>query len=229
MLSSYRQLTQLLNQSISQNKLDAGLPGLIKKCIEMEKKKEIDFMIQDTDELVKDCSDGAARIKSIVHEMRYFAHPEKQVIEQYSIADILKKVLARFSSQPLPGVLIKNNMGHLPQFACNVPHLEQAFANILQNAIEAVDGDGQISIDGFCRKETIEIKISDTGRGIAPEKLPLVFNPFFTTKDVGQGLGLGLTTALNIIKMHNGSINCMSNPDKQTSVTISLPYAGEQV
>lgn len=219
----YREMAHALSKSISQNKLDADLPGMIKKSTEMEKEYEIDFVIQDAHELISDCSDGAARIKSIVHEMRYFAHPEKQVLEPCGLSEILEKVVARFTEQKPAAVNIRQMVDHLPRIVCNRPHMEQAFTNIIQNAMEAVDGDGLITISGQVHNDAIEVKVTDNGRGFEPGDLSLVFNPFFTTKEVGQGVGLGLTTALNIIKMHNGSIHCQGGPGKETEFTVRLP------
>jgi two-component system NtrC family sensor kinase len=223
MLTCYREMARTLDKSISQNKLDAHLPGMIKKSMEMEKKIDIDFVLGDAHELINDCSSGAARIKAIVHEMRYFTHPEKQVIEPYSPAVILKKVVAQFDEHKPQDVEIYQDIEHLPQIQCNLPHMEQAFTNIIQNAMEAVGGQGLISVSGKCRNDLIEIIVSDNGRGIKPEHLPMVFNPFFTTKEVGHGVGLGLTTALNIITMHSGAIHCQSEPGRETSFTVRLP------
>jgi two-component system NtrC family sensor kinase len=94
----------------------------------------------------------------------------------------------------------------------------------VQNAMEAVNGDDLITISGQAVDDAVEVKFTDNGRGIEPEHLALVFNPFFTTKVIGKGVGLGLTTALNITKMHNGSIECQSEPGKETVFTVRLPH-----
>jgi two-component system, NtrC family, sensor kinase len=222
-MTCYREMAHTLSKSIAQNKLDADLPGMIKRSMEMEKKYDLDFVVQDAHELISDCSDGATRIKSIVHEMRYFAHPEQQVIEPCSLSGILEKIVGRFSEQKPAAVDIRQIFDHLPQIMCNRPHMEQAFTNIIQNAMDAVDGDGLITISGQVHGDAIEVKITDSGQGIEPGHISLVFDPFFTTKEVGKGIGLGLTTALNIIRMHNGSIHCQSEPGKETVFTVRLP------
>jgi two-component system, NtrC family, sensor kinase len=227
MLACYRELVQTLDQSISQRQLHADLPGLLKKSIRMEQQYEIDFIIQDSHGLIADCSHGADRIRSIVNEMRYFAHPEQQTIATCSLAAILNKVVATLLSRGAPAITVSDTIQSLPEIACNAPHIEQAFANIIQNAVEAVDQDGAITIGGLLRNGNLEVEISDTGRGIATDHLTAVFNPFFTTKAIGQGLGLGLTTALNIIKMHNGTISCKSAPGQGATFTVSLPLGDE--
>jgi two-component system NtrC family sensor kinase len=225
-LTCYRVMAHKLNKSISQNRLDSDLPGMIKKSNELENKYEIDYVLQDASELIGDCSDGAARIQAIVHEMRYFAHPEKQVMEPCSLHAILEKIVARFPDQNQTAVSILQTIHQLPQIVGNPPHLEQAFANIVQNALEAVDGNGRITVGGRVSSDAIEITVADNGRGVSPEQMPLIFNPFFTTKEIGKGVGLGLTTALNIIRMHNGSIHCQSEPGGETVFTVRLPANG---
>ena len=214
-----------MDQSISEKQLHADLPKLLKQSIQMEQKYDIDFVMQDAGELAGDCLNGAERIKTIVHEMRYFAHPEKQSIEPYNLAVILNKVVSQFATRLPPGVAIDNTVDDLPETECNGPHIEQAFTKLIQNAVDAIGKNGQIVIEGRVAGDWVEIKIRDNGRGIAPEHLSKVFDPFFTTKDVGQGVGLGLTTALNIIKMHNGSIHAVSKPGEATSFKVCLPLA----
>ena len=111
----------------------------------------------------------------------------------------------------------------------NASHIDLTFANIIKNAIEAIDGEGVITISSGCENGMIAIRITDTGKGILPEHLNTVFNPFFTTKSVGQGVGLGLTTALNIVKVHNGSISCESQPGSGATFIVSLPYEDKTV
>lgn len=223
MLTSYRELAKTFDQSISEKKLHADLPKMLKQSIHLDQKFDIDFVMEDMEELVSDCVGGAERIRTIVHEMRYFAHPEKQNIEPYNVAEILKAVVAQASVNLPSGVTIENTLGNLLEIECNGPHIEQAFSKLIQNALDAIDGNGQIVIDGRITGDTIEIEIRDNGRGIASEHLPKVFDPFFTTKAIGLGVGLGLTTALNIIKMHNGSIHAESKQGKSTSFKVCLP------
>jgi signal transduction histidine kinase len=228
MLFCYRNLARTLEQSISQSQLHSSLPKLLKQSIQLEQEYDIDFIMEDADVLIQDCSEGAERIKAIVNEMRYFAHPEQRAIEACELSEILQKVVSDCSGKLPLGSEIINNVGQLPKIAGHVPHIEQAFANLLQNALEAIDCDGRITVEGRVVGEAVEIEVMDNGRGISPENLSKVFDPFFTTKDVGQGIGLGLTTALNIINLHNGSIRCQSasrrpEENRETAFIVSLP------
>ena len=227
MIDCYRELAQKLELSISQKQLHSDLPLMVKQSMALEDKYDIDFIVEDADELVNDCTDGVERIKAIVHEMRYFAHPETQTIEKHRPDDILKKVVAQFESQQSQGISIEKDYGELPEIACNAPHIEQALTNIVRNAIDAIEVDGQITIAGDCENDAVVVRITDSGRGISDNNLSKVFDAFFTTKTVGQGVGLGLTTALNIIRMHNGCITVASKEGGPTSFTVFLPINGE--
>ena len=228
-LACYREMTKLFDESITQKKLNAKLPKMLKESVKMEEDFDMDFMLEDMQELVTDCVGGAERIKTIVHEMRYFAHPEQQSIEPCDITKLLNEVVAQFSENLPSDVTIDNTVCDLPEIECNIPHIEQAFIKLVKNALDAVDGKGQIVIEGRVKGKGIEIEVKDNGSGIAPEHLTKVFDPFFTTRDVGQGVGLGLTTALNIVKMHNGSIKAESTPGEATSFTVYLPLPAERL
>ena len=117
--------------------------------------------------------------------------------------------------------------------------LQQVFLNLLTNALDAIEGGGEVRITarhaplppGFplgasAPMQFLEVTVSDTGTGIAPENLARVFDPFFTTKEVGKGTGLGLAISQSIIEQHRGSIEVQSQGlGKGTAVTVSLPLA----
>lgn len=222
----YRKLVDTINISISQGSMHTNLPSLVKKTTHMENEFDVDFLIKDTAALINDCSEGVSRISSIVHEMRYFAHPEKQVFQLCNLDEILDKAVKEFLSILPSGVTLKKMVADsLPEIECNAQHIEQALVKIIQNAIDAVGTEGMVTIKGNQQNNNVQIKISDTGPGIAPEDLDMVFDAFFTTKAIGQGIGLGLTTAMNIIRMHNGSIKCESDQGRGACFTIRLPMA----
>jgi two-component system, NtrC family, sensor kinase len=103
--------------------------------------------------------------------------------------------------------------------------------NILVNAAQAIEKKGEIVIRTCRVDDSVEVKISDTGSGIAEENLQKIFDPFFTTKDVGKGTGLGMNIAYNIVKKHHGTIAVDSQVGKGTTFTIKLPvnaFEGEE-
>ena len=100
--------------------------------------------------------------------------------------------------------------------------LNQVWTNLIDNAIDALNGEGEIRLITRAENQFVMIEVADNGPGIAPETLPRLFEPFFTTKGVGTGTGLGLDITYRIIQQHNGSIDVQSRPG-HTRFIIRLP------
>ena len=113
-----------------------------------------------------------------------------------------------------------------PEAVIDTGELQQVILNMLLNAMQAMPDGGDLGIQTRVSGDGVEITITDTGIGIAPENLHKVFNPFFTTKEVGKGTGLGLSVSFNIIEKHGGTIRAESQPGKGTAFTIVLPMNG---
>ncbi|MBL7672566.1 MAG: GHKL domain-containing protein [Bdellovibrionaceae bacterium] len=168
------------------------------------------------------------RIRNIVRGLQYFARERKvEAPEIFSLNELMdfsaiffnekmKTNGIQFEFETPPIVLIKGQKNEL----------SQALFNIVDNAIEAVHGivDSQVSLKFVRVGETINILIEDNGRGIEKNVQGQIFDPFYTTKDVGQGTGLGLSVARGIVVAHGGEIQCASIPGK-TVFTVSLPVA----
>ncbi len=102
--------------------------------------------------------------------------------------------------------------------------LERILANIIRNAVEAIENnDGKITIGAKCQNNTLHVKICDTGVGISTGDAEKIFEPFYTTKSINKGCGLGLTIVSEIVKSYNGKIYVESDPGKQTTFFIDLP------
>ncbi len=136
-------------------------------------------------------------------------------LQDYSLHDILKKVIENIQVPDDVEIhLPKSN----PQIICDIDKLEIVFVNLITNAIEAINGVGSINIYAKTTPNNIIIEIEDSGPGITDEDLEKVFEPLFTTKQ--SGTGLGLSSCKNIIERHRGEISVKNNP---TTFTISLP------
>jgi signal transduction histidine kinase len=107
-------------------------------------------------------------------------------------------------------------------------HLNQVFLNILLNAIQAIDGDGNIWISTAIKEDKVVIKFKDDGKGISKKHIDKIFEPFFTTKPVGTGTGLGLSISYGIIQEHGGDIKVKSENKSGTTFIISIPYKPKQ-
>jgi signal transduction histidine kinase len=102
--------------------------------------------------------------------------------------------------------------------------LRQVFDNLLKNAVEAMPDGGRIRIASQEGEGDFTVSIADSGPGISPENLPRMFLPFFTTKKVGSGTGLGLSVCYGIVKMHGGTIQAANNPDGGACFTVRIRH-----
>jgi len=122
-------------------------------------------------------------------------------------------------------VRIRLEAGELPLFCFDPEKIKQALLNIVKNALEAMPEGGDITITTEAMPEHVTVTISDTGPGIHPEDLPLIFEPFFTRKGAGTGLGLSITQ--RIMEEHHGQIRVESSPESGTVFTLELPLTDD--
>src|SRR5574338_1204909 len=136
-------------------------------------------------------------------------------LQNHSLHDILRKTIEGIENTDDVEIhLPKNN----PQIVCDIDKMEIVFVNLINNAIEAISGVGTITIDAYEDKSSVTIEIEDSGPGINQENINKIFEPLFTTK--ATGTGLGLPSCKNIIERHSGTILVKNNP---TRFIIKLP------
>ena len=189
---------------------------------------EIDYEFLKTDlpDLIKSCKEGADRAKNIIQDLKSFSRMEEAAISDVDIPHEIDTTLNILHNK------IKNKAEIHKEYMENVPKIEafggqlnQVFMNILDNAVGAIKetGDVWIRINPDSSYKNIIVEIEDNGAGMNAETVNKVFNPFFTTKPVGQGTGLGLSITYKIIKNHQGDIKCVSELGKGTKFIITLP------
>ena len=111
----------------------------------------------------------------------------------------------------------------MPETPAYVGELNQVWTNLIDNAIYALEKDGELTINTSFNNKDVNVSIIDNGIGITPSALPRIFEPFFTTKKVGDGTGIGLDIVNRIIKHHNGEIKANSVPGR-TEFKVCIPY-----
>ncbi len=188
-----------------------------------ENEIDIDFILKDIPNLIKESLEGAARIKKIVIDLKDFSHPGEDELQYADINKSLDSTLNVVWNEIKYKATVTKSYGNLPLAKCYPQQLNQVFMNILVNAAQAIEANGKIKIETLAENGSVKVIISDTGTGIPKENLSKIFDPFFTTKEVGKGTGLGLNVAYNIIEKHNGTINVESIEGKGTTFSISLP------
>jgi PAS domain S-box-containing protein len=184
--------------------------------LEEEATKDIGRIIED-----------AERCRTIVKELLEFARQTKQEIQPHDLNHALSRTLFFLENQPLFRNLkiTKDLCPDLPLVPCDLQQLNHVFMNILLNAAEAMEGKGSLTVrtSSGADENVVRVEISDTGPGIPPEIQPNIFEPYFTTKEVGKGTGLGLSIAYGIIENHHGNISVRSRPGEGATFLITLP------
>jgi len=195
----------------------------------------LDYLLRETPELLRICAEGSERIKKIVDDLRIFARADRGNRVPTDVTEGIESTLRMLGDRLTRlDIRVEREYDAHPHIAAHAGQLNQVWMNLLSNAVDAVDGrpHGTIRIavrasnDAHAAMETdgwLEVRVSDSGHGIAPASLPKIFEPFFTTKAVGHGTGLGLSIAYGAVKSHGGTITVESEPGRGTTVTVRLP------
>ncbi|GAB4339320.1 MAG: hypothetical protein Kow0037_24180 [Calditrichia bacterium] len=192
---------------------------------ETAQKIELDFIRRDIPQLIRESIEGGKRIKDVVTNLRNFSRLDEGEKKAVDLNEGLQSTLRLLRHQTRDRIKIHSDLKELPLYTCNPGQINQVFMNILVNAVQAIEGEGNISIETGFDGQTISIKICDDGRGIPPEEMDRIFDPFYTTKPVGQGTGLGLSISYKIIREHSGTIEVESRPGQGSCFTIRLPFS----
>lgn len=189
----------------------------------LEKKLEIDFILQDMEDLTRSCVEGATRTKEIVLGLRTFSRMDESTFRIVDIHEGIRSTVKLLVSEMKDRISLHEEFGELPQIECNLSQMNQVFMNLLSNATQAIEGKGEIWIRTRKDGDAIVVEIEDSGSGIPQDTLEKIFDPFFTTKKVGQGTGLGLSIAYGLVQKHHGSIAVTSQLGQGTRFTLRLP------
>ncbi len=198
---------------------EAQLSGLKEK----RRQLKIDYILEDIEPLINESLEGADRVKTIVQNLKTFSRIDEAACKPADINDCIESTLSIIWNELKYNTVIRKDYGELPLTRCHPQQLNQVFMNLLVNAGQAIESHGDIVIKTWSSEGLIHVSISDTGKGIPPDKFSKIFEPFYTTKEVGKGTGLGLSITYEIVKKHNGDITVDSEVGKGTTFTIKIP------
>jgi signal transduction histidine kinase len=192
-------------------------------AIDKQELSEVDTTLKLIDDANRVIANGVDRVTTIVRRLRSFARLDEAILKTVEVHEGIEDTLTLIHHQIKHHIRVERDFGELPRIACYPGQLNQVFLNLLNNARQAVSGEGTITIRTRAAGKTIVLEFSDTGPGIQPEHVAKVFDPGFTTKGVGVGTGLGLSICYQIVQDHHGSIDVQSSPGRGTTFRVTLP------
>jgi signal transduction histidine kinase len=182
-------------------------------------------------EMLSEARIGLDRIRNVVKDLQSLSRTQPARIEVFSLNDLLDESLAMARNHLEHRAAVVREYGDLPPFTGNRSALGQVFLNLLLNAGQALPsgraGAHTITIATASASGALSVEIRDTGPGIPPDVLPHIFDPFYTTKPMGEGTGLGLAVSERLVADHGGRITVESELGKGTVVRVVLPLAAE--
>jgi len=175
--------------------------------------------------LLHEIESSTARISDLVGAIKQYTYMDQSAVQNVDIVKSLEITLTILNHKLKQGVAVQRDYQRVPLLVNSFgSELNQVWTNIIDNAIDAMHGKGELRVRTYREDDCVVVEIADNGPGISPEVQPHIFEPFFTTKAVGEGTGLGLDTVQRIVKKHRGSIQVTSKPG-DTRFQIWLPLA----
>jgi signal transduction histidine kinase len=173
---------------------------------------------------IRNITTASERAAKIVFALKTYARYDTTGNKvKAQIAEGIETVLTLYYNQLKRGIkVLKKYDDSLPSILCYPDELNQVWTNLIHNALQAMDYQGTLTIEVKKQDDTLLVSVIDSGKGIPPEIMPKIFQPFFTTKPAGEGSGLGLDIVKKIIEKHQGKIEVESVPG-QTTFTVFLP------
>lgn len=180
---------------------------------------QLEPLLEEGREMLDESLTGARRVQAIVRALRDLSRLEIGAVEPSNVNDAVKRVTRNLA--------VEQQLGAQERALIAPLQLDQVLTHLLDNAQKAVRGGQKVFVETGSDAQGVWIRVRDEGQGIAPEHLPRVFEPFFTTRTVGQGMGLGLTSAYGLVKRAGGTLEVQSEPGAGAAFTIRLRRAEE--
>jgi len=183
----------------------------------------------DYSEILRDVEEGINRVKSIVSDLRAFTHPDTQRRDQVPLDSVVADALRFLSNEWKTTIRVETRLPREQVIWANRNRLLQLLLNFLQNAFDAVrrkaftDDEPTVWIEGRIQAGRSLLVIRDNGDGIEAKDLDKIYEPFFTTKEVGEGMGLGLSICYRIIQEIHGQVHVRSERGKYSEFTLEFP------
>ncbi|CAH0297427.1 Sensor kinase CckA [Pseudomonas sp. Bi123] len=198
---------------------------VLERLGQLREKVELEFLREDIPLLIKESKDGINRVGQIVKDLKDFSRVDSNQEWQWTnLQQGIESTLNIVANELKYKADVVKEYQTLPDIECLPSQINQVIMNLIVNASQAMGPErGTITLRTGLEGETVSIEVADTGSGIEPECLQKIFDPFYTTKPVGQGTGLGLSLSYGIVKKHRGDISVRSEVGVGTTFRVELP------
>lgn len=214
MLDAYREAEAAITSS-----------EVLERLGQLREKVELEFLREDIPLLIKESKEGIGRVGQIVKDLKDFSRVDSNQEWQWAnLQQGIESTLNIVANELKYKADVVKEYQDLPDIECLPSQINQVIMNLIVNASQAMGPErGTITLRTGLEGETVSIEVADTGSGIEPECLQKIFDPFYTTKPVGQGTGLGLSLSYGIVKKHRGDISVRSEVGVGTTFRVELP------
>ncbi|MBE9396166.1 two-component sensor histidine kinase [Pontibacterium sp. N1Y112] len=223
---AFMQLLKFNQGCINDSSMPSQFREELKQLIERE---DLEFLSEDMSGLIDDTVEGIQRVKEIVQNLRSFSRTQGSDYVEADLLEGISSTIKLLNAELKNSVTLKLDLDPLPRIVCNPNQLNQVFLNLIMNAKHALADSSKplIKVTTSVCDEIIHIRIADNGCGMPPEVLKEIFVPFYTTKPIGQGTGMGLAIAYGIVRDHGGKINVRSQVGRGTVFDVELPVSSD--
>lgn len=189
---------------------------------------ELDYLREDLPQLLDECADGLGRVKKIVQDLKDFSRVDQSDWQEADLNAGVESTLNVVRHEVKYKAEIVKRLAPLPPVVCLAAQLNQVFMNLIVNAAHAIGERGTITLSSGVQDDWAWVQVDDTGCGMSDDVRRRIFEPFYTTKDVGKGTGLGLSLSFSIVQKHGGAIAVHSLPGVGSSFRVWVPVGGPQ-
>lgn len=228
-LSGYVELIELYANRLNKN-FNSALQTFSDDKKLVSEIEQFKTLVAEINACLDPCKRSIVRMKNIVQDLRNFSRLDENELMPADLNEGIEKMLQFFRNETQNRIHLITKLSPLPLVHCYPGHLNQVFSNMILNAIEAIREEGTVTIstnyvegNELIHAPHVRVEIADTGIGIKPENISKIYDPFYTTKDIGQGQGLGLAIAYGIVTRHNGKILVHSEYGKGTTMSVLIP------
>lgn len=200
-----------------------SLQTLVSACASARDEADLAFILEDLDNLINESVEGTHRVKRIVADLKDFSHVDNPEMVAADLHELIDKTLSVASNELKYKAEVICEYGEVPEITCYGGKICQVVMNLVVNAAQALQEPGVITIRTGSKSNRVWFEVCDSGCGIPPSILSKIYDPFFTTKPVGEGTGLGLHMVHKIVEAHHGSVHVKSTEGVGTTFRVTLP------